>query len=311
MVNSKLKDQLVASFVENAKKNIQMTCQDIDVNKYMAEGNVDVIKNIINKVHSNIILAIPDEVTIPKVNLYSSMSGENGVELINLTVSNKFTAVRKFKFQKRITSSANTLADIVEAFEYFYSELIVDSLVQENLEVVNSVLAKITEKAGVSYSVVVAPPMQEDGKKIKSISDEMIVLVADEDRVFELDDILVFRTPDEESKITQELIDEAIEKEAMQYAEAQTVEQFVERKGCPVIKYLCDISTQVRPMSLIKKIHSKNVERLQGNKDAVAYYLKDNVFAVIARVDGKMEVVLSPFDITTFRKVDVDVLANI
>lgn len=75
--------------------------------------------------------------------------------------------------------------------------------------------------------------------------------------------------------------------------------------------YICDISKRLKPLTLIKKICSKNIEKLRGSKDAVAYYFEDDVFALVERRDGNFTVVLSPFDVKTLRRVDVDVLKGI
>ena len=91
----------------------------------------------------------------------------------------------------------------------------------------------------------------------------------------------------------------------------KSLRHLVEQNGGSLVTYVCDISTLVKPMTYIKKITNKNVENHRGNKDAILYYAKENVFALIAKRDGNLELILSPFDTTTLRKVDVDVMGAI
>jgi len=92
---------------------------------------------------------------------------------------------------------------------------------------------------------------------------------------------------------------------------AQTTVQLVGIHGGMLASHVCDISKRIKPFTLIKKVCPKNVMKLTGNKDTLAYYNKDNVFALVSRVDGEYAVTLSPFNTEDFTSSDVDVLQEI
>lgn len=310
MYSLKERDSVLAEFEEVVSENIANNCSDMDLLAYMEQGNADLVRECALKVQNNIIAAIPEGVSVPKVSLYVSSTGtEEGISLVTVTVTNKISATKKFKYASQVTRN-NPVKKLVDFLTMVYSELIVDVMADDNLSVVNSVISNIVEKAGVDYSVSVVSGLGRNGKKVDYISDDEVVFVADEDRVFMLNDILVFAQPSE--VLSEDVIENAISKEAENIMSAQTTEQLVEKHGGYVISYLCDINSQVRHMTLIKKVCTKNVSSLRGNKDSLAYFSDGDVYAIVARRDGQYEVVLSPFNVKTLRKEqDFDLMSKL
>lgn len=310
MYSVKDRDSVLAEFESVVSENVANNCSDMDMLSYMEQGNADLVRECVLKVQNNIIAAIPEGISVPKVSLYVSSTGSaEGISLVTITVTNKISATKKFKYASQVSRN-NPVKKLVDFLTMVYSELIVDVMADENLAVVNGVISEIVEKAGVDYTVSVVSGLGRNGRKVDYISDDEVVFVANDDRVFMLNDILAVAEPSE--VLSEEAIEDAIAKEAENIMSAQTVEQLVEKHGGYIISYLADINSQVRHMTLIKKVCSKNVSSLRGNKDSMAYFSEGDVYAIVARRDGQFEVVLSPFNIKTLRKEqDFDLLSKL
>lgn len=305
------KERIVANFTETASANVDANMIE-DIGGFMNNGEVDLVKDCIRKFQNNIIAAVPDDVDAPMVSLYQSpLCSEDGgsIDIISLVLSNKINSSKVFKYSTRITKE-NIIQKLKDFFIPAYTELIISSMIDANLERVNDILNQATEEAGVSYKVSFVSDPGYKGKKIATMLDDEIVFVADEDRAFSLEDLMIMRTPSEEDMITEEMIQGSYAALVQEIQECQIVAQLVANPGA-FIRYIADISKHIKPSTIIKEICGKNAEKLTGKKDTVAYYLKDNVFALVARRDGNMEVVLSPFDLSTMRRVDVDVLKEL
>lgn len=327
------RDTFINNFVHKVDENIKENCGDLNIEKFMDECDSDKISAAVRKIRANVESAIPDEFPIPKASLYISPSGSDGISTISISTSNSITSSRKFKYRVVIVRGT-ALEDIKKFFVGVYADLVVDDMILNNLGKVNEVVAQAAEKAGISYKVLVVPPVGHEGKKLSMMSDDEVVFVADPDRAFELEDIIALQdvpkiaenAEDSEEAdndvdgvcedasmigVTAEEVESAIAQEVDIFATAQTPEQLVEKRGGLLISYVCDISKRVKPMTYIKKITNKEVRKVRGGGDVVAYFQDGDVFSLVARRDGKYEVLLSPFNISTFKKEDYDVLGAI
>lgn len=309
MFSEKDRVELLEGFRNMVKENVDSTCSDIDLVKFMKEDKTDVIRNSILKIQSNIIASLPTSFEVPKVSLHITMSGKDAVDVVTISMSNKFTAVKKFKFQHTITKHNADTKSVVNMMLKVYESMLVDAMIDQNLEVLNNLYKKLVKNAGLSYEIRMVSPFEYGKKKLAMISDDEVVFVIDEDRAFGMHDLLILCTPDD--VVSEDAINEVIEIETKELAKCQTAEQLVAAHGGSVIMYLSDINKQVKPMTLIRKVSSYNVETLRGTKDVLAYYEKDGIFALVARKDGEFEVVLSPFNTSTLERVDFDVLKAI
>lgn len=308
MVNVERKNELINVFQDCAKQNFETTCSDLEMVKFMQEKEVGLVKECVIKIKNNVLAAIPEGVAIPRISVYQTLTGQDEVDVLSITVTNCLNSEKVFKFKFTVTQNKVT-ERVRDFFIMVYTELLKDALMEQNLVKVNEVLAGAAKEANLPYTIKVVTPMNNEGKKIAMMTDTEIQFVADEDRVFSLEDILVLQ--EEGNLITEEMLKDAFKHEVECIEVAQTPEQLVEQYGGSLVTYVCDISTLVKPMTYIKKITNKNVENHRGNKDAILYYAKENVFALIAKRDGNLELILSPFDTTTLRKVDVDVMGAI
>lgn len=308
MFNVKDRDDVLNQFRTDASEKVNEACKNLDIVRFMMKSDVDCVRKCIEKVEACVISSIPQGTPVPKVTIHVTPTGDEYISIITITASNKIKSNKQFKFTVKVTKQ-DTLETLKGFFIDIYAALIMDEMIETNLKIVNDVLEKVTDQAGVSYVVKVVSPLGKDGKVLYSIMDDEVEFVADVNRVFELDDILMLQTPNED--VTEEMVNGAIADEVEVVSGCQTTEQLVAKHGGMLVEYICDINKQVRPMTLIKKVCSKNVEKVKGDNDTFAYFNNGEVFALLYRRDGEFEIALSPFDIKTFRKADFDVLGAI
>ena len=309
MINVTKKNEIISQFTETSKEMFKTVNANIDIDATMSSGDVDALRLAVRKIQSIMIANVPYGVAVPKASLYVSPTGVDEITIVNITIANKISASKSFNFQNVVTHG-NANEKVFNFMLSVYTALLIDEMVDENLARVNTVLASAVKEAGLEYAVRVVSTLGNEGKKIAFMSDDEIVFVADEERVFNLDNIIVlFEEADE--TYTEDVLKKHFQVLVDEMATAQTPEQLVGIHGGALVAHVCDISKRLKPMTIIKKVVSKNVTRVRGNKDTLAYYNEGNVFAILARRDGHFEVILSPFDTETLRKVDVDVLKEI
>lgn len=310
MITQNEKKSILDAFNSTVDSMVQDTCGDIDVLKFMEEKNVEALKRSITKVHNNVIASIPDEVPTPHVSVYTTPVGSQSIDVVTISITNRYTSEKKFKFSNAVTRKNATAEGIAEIFKEAYTALILDSMIEENLKVVNDMYAQLAQQAEIGYGIELISSLNAGEKKVSFLADDKVVFVADENRIFSLEDIILFSEPD--TLIPEEKIEEAKAVEVEMLRECQTPEQLVAKHGGVVISFLSDINKQVRTMTLIKKVCTKEWNKIKGNKETLAYWSEgDNYALVVRREDGHFEVVLSPFNTETLRKVDVDVLSKI
>lgn len=309
MYNIKTKDQLVSEFTANVDANLEIVKAYGSLAESMKKDDTGMVKYLINETVKIMVASIPEGINIPAVSVYTSIKGDdNMINVIDLILRNKYSSNYEFKMKYRVVFSENVFDVVVDFLKCSYIELIIDTLVRKNLEIVNAKLAEIGEEAGNEFKVSIVSPLSNKGKKIIRITDNEVVFVADEERALTLDDILVFCQPNE--ILTEDKIQQGFNDEVSRFAEAQTTVQFVGVHD-PLVAYICDISKLIKPFTLIKKIYSKNIEKVRGSKETFAYYQKDKVYSVIFLSEDGKEVALQPFNIETLEVVDVDVLSEI
>ena len=306
MNNVRIKNLLVDEFIQNVDANLEIVKAYGSLAESMKQDDAGMAKYLITETVKIMVASIPEGVNIPDVSVYTSMNGDhNMIRVVDLILRNKYSSKYEFKMKNRIVFSEDIFDVVVDFLKCSYIELIIDSLVRQNLEVVNAKLAEIGEAAGNEFKVSIVSPLSNKGKKIVKITDEEVVFVADEERVLNLDDILVFCQPRE--FLPEETIQKGFEDEVSRFAEAQTTPQFVGVHD-PLVGYICDISKLIKPFTLIKKVYSKNISKVRGNKDTLAYFQEDKTYSVVSVNEDGVEVALKPFDIETLEVVDMNVL---
>lgn len=311
MISKSERDRLVVAFHEGVEKNLKENMVNVKLVEYCKNGDKDAVKQVCEKVRANIVSAIPSGYSIPKAVMHVTCTGSGAdITVISISLMNGIRDEKKFKFSIAIPVAEDVLTKLTNFFKAAYDQLVMEKFVEENIEGVNDLLSEITEMAGVGYKVKVVSPLNRQGRKIAYISDDEVEFVVDLENIFDVEDILVFQQAEGEF-ITEERIAEAKKALADELGLIQTTVKLVDAHGGSLLKFLCNIGTQVKAMSLIRKVNPKNVERLRGGNDTLAYYENDGVYAIVSRQDGKYDIVLKPFDMKTLEPVDVDVLSKI
>lgn len=309
MYNVQTKDALVNEFITNVDNNLNLIKDYGNLAELMQNDNVAMVKHIINESSKLMVASIPEGVNIPYVSVYTSLNGDDkSIQVIDIILRNKYSSKYDFKMKGRLVYSESVFDELINFLKCSYIELLIDSLVRHNLEKVNSKLKEVVDTAGNGFEVRIVSPLNNKGKKIVKLTDNEVVFVADEERALSLDDILIFCEPTE--FITEDKIRQGFDYEVSRFAEAQTTVQFIGVHN-PLIGYICDISKLVKPFTLIKKVYSKNIAKIRGNKETFAYFHKDNVYSVLFVNNDGIEVALQPFDINSLELVDFDVLQEI
>lgn len=317
MYNLKTKNEILSAFVEGVKANKEANLKDFNLSEIMKTDNVEKTKEAIEKIRANVIAAIPEGIPVPAVSVYITPAGlgdTEGIALATISVTNRLKAAKKFKYTHVAEqTNAKEVFSTADFFEGVYSALIEEYLAEENLKVVNEVLAQESQKAEATYKVQVVSSLGEGNKTLAYLDDDVVIYVADAERVFELDDILAL-VPVTEDLLDYEKnnIESAKEQISNTFAENQTTAQFVNAHGGALIQYLCNLSSRKKALNLIRKL-GKSIDKIAtaGSKDGIFVYEKDHTCAIIARENGEFKLALSPFDTETYKNVDKDVLAEI
>ena len=311
MYNKIEKDELIAQFTEKAFSLFENVKEVYNIDELMENNDVDGIVSAVERIQEVMIGSVPEGIVVPRVTRYISASDTDvdSISIVNVRLTNKVNSDKKWAYPFT-TIRGNATKKVFDFMLSVYTALIVDILISENLLKVNDVLMQLTAEAGVDYGIRVVSGLGTDGNKIKFISDDEVVFVADEERAFELDDVIVL-LDGETDTISEETIQSNYQELVEELRTAQTTVQLVGMQGGLLVAYVCDISKRVKPITLIKKVSGKNVFKLNTDKDVTAYYLKDGVFALVAQRGGMKEVILSPFDTETLVNVDVDIASEL
>ena len=312
MVNAGQVKEIVAQFKQRAEELSTEVREKADVHFIINNNDVDLVRDMVRSIQNIMIGSIPTGFKIPKIVLHTSSFGEEKVAYIKLKVINSLHSDKKFSFGTTVTTDdEERIYDHIYDFLYeVYEKLLIDDIATQNLIKVNDVLNQAVASSSIDYGIRIVTSLGNEGKKVAYIADDEVVFVADYDRIFSLDDIIVFLDePTEE--ISNDVIQDHFQAIVDELSLAQTPVQLVNAQGGVLVSYVCDINKRVKPMTIIKKVCNKNVRKLNTSKDVIAYYNEDNVYALLSCKEGVFEVILSPFDTKTLCKVDVDVIKKI
>lgn len=306
------RDLLLKRFLADVDSNIKEYCGSTKMvfEDRMEVGDGVAVRGFIKQIENNIINAIPEAIkNKPSLNLRVNFSGEGestGITMITLTSMSKYLASKNYKFKETVFLGGSFDA-VLSILRDVYLKLVNDAILQENVAVVNSAMQQIVERSGVGYSVEFTTPLGNEGKEIAYISNDKIVFVVDEERILGINDLLILSEPSE--FISDEVIEDAINKEVETISGCLTTPMLVAIRGGSFVKYICGIKNNLKPMTMIRRTYNRNVEKLTGKKDCLCYYLTggDNgEYAVLSRIDGVFEVILSAFYVSDFTNASSD-----
>lgn len=236
-------------------------------------------------------------------------------ETLVVALRSKLKADYKFNRAKEIKLSDNLIEEVSLFIVNALVEMYYVEVANENIKELNDKIAGIIEENEIPYTVkfVVSDTATSI---VSSITDTSLVLNASVTEAHKIAEQGLFYSGNEYN-------DMVAEKAAAQLADdlkaVQTPVQFL-KSNSSLIKTVTGVSTKKRANKLIREVCHRKAENLDGVKQGIGYYTGDidingetvTVFALVEKAeDGTKSVILSPFDIKTLEKVDVDVLALI
>jgi hypothetical protein len=310
MINEAKRKEILSTFSAKVEANAEAIRNQFRLQEYFVAGGFDTVKESVKDIQKMVVRNLPEDIAVEEASMRFAITGN----VINITLGNKRSdAATAFKYKIPVvvrpnSTNASLYDEVVTGIFGVYEALLNLALVEENVAKVNEVLAELVEMAGLDYVVRVIPSFGQGSKKIAYLSDDEIVFVADDSNIFNLDTVAVAMDPN--PYFSEESIAGAKKAMAEVFATAQTTAQFAESKGFALLTYLCDISKLKKAASYVKKISNKNIKNQSMKNDCIAYYLDGDIFGLAEIKDGKAEVILSPIDLSTFRRVEgVDILA--
>ena len=191
MIDSVKKEELLNGFRSKASELLERAGERVNLENAMLTNDIGVVRDVIDNVQNVMVGSIPVGMGVPKITRYVSATGnDTRITIVNIKITNRPNVDKKFSFNISITSgkASEKIADFMLEV---YSALLVDELININLARVNSVLFQATTEADLDYVVRVVSPLGNDGKKIAVLADDEVAFVADENRVFNLNNIIV------------------------------------------------------------------------------------------------------------------------
>ena len=70
LFNKEKVNECLQMFEDSAKELIAETCDDIDLEKFMKDGDGDAVRKSITKIQNNLVASIPQGIPVPGVSLY-------------------------------------------------------------------------------------------------------------------------------------------------------------------------------------------------------------------------------------------------
>ena len=313
MNSAQVKVLATGMFRETYAKKVAENFKDIKVGEVIAANSADLLKRLAEKVKANAEASVPEGLTVEKVTFLVSFAGDGTkITMMPITIKNTITSAKSFKFRKVVNVDEGMLDSLVEFLGDVYESLVVDCLMQENVDVVNAVLEEITqgatdgEDAGIGLDYKIKFVISSgDGKKVDYLSDNEVVFVADPDRVFELNDILALYTPDE--NFTEEDIEASKKVLRDSLLAFPTPAQLVKGKN-EFISYITNMQSK-KFATILKGITKQKAETAAEGK--IGYVTDGDAFALVANRDGEYEYVLSPVNMSTGMREDVDLLSKL
>ena len=305
MYSLKDRDEFVEEFTRVFDERVETYCQDVKLEDFMKRCDPDLVRDGIKKIYSNAVIAVPTGIVLPSISIREVCNGNDtdGITVVVMTLYGE-----NYRYHLAVTTP-KAKDRVCEFLKDCFVDMIVDYLINQNLLAVNYVVSSAAREAELEYDVSVVSPASAKGTgKVSSISDQDVVFVADPERVFNLNDYTVFQEPDNNTLMDEETVARAFKGLVIEMSACQTPEQLVAAKGTSLLEYICGFGIG-NPMKQIKLVTNKNIRGSKRvKKDSLFYYNENDVFALIEKKDGELKVVLSPFDIKTQRKVDLDVL---
>lgn len=313
MFNAKMRDEVIRSFGSEVERVGEIMRDLHRIKTYLDAGADSYVRDSLHKINDFIAECVPQGLEVDEISVGANVNAN----VINMTVKTKKSdavcpmRVKKVVVRRNDSTDDTMYEECVEAIYDVYVSQLEAAMAQKNIDKVNAVLADILQRAGLDYSVKLTSFYgHSEDKKIAYLSDNEVVFICDKENIFNCNNFAILRDPD--AILTESDIEKAKSDIAEEISVAQNTLQFVQNKGFVFITHLCDIPKTKKMSRVVRKMVSKNVMFANNRKTGgIMYYDVDNVYAILEVKDGEIDVILSPFDLETFKYVEKDILAEI
>jgi len=301
---------LFAGVMEKADA-IQSKTVDLlkDIKTCNIESGLEKVGTVISCIDSEVRSLSAGGTTFPGFLTRFSTRCADSVESIELKISSKLKAERKFKGEAVI----NVDSDFVKNVVNFYTGVLFDAYyieeAAENIEALNVTLKEVYE-ANDTIKKQVYFTVGAGDVRVVEITDKKVVLNADTSMALNVSKMGIMAEGDEYAEFIH---DEAVNNFV---ATMQTVETTPEilKKRINVVDELLNLRTKKHANKIIREGYHKQAVYLKNSSSGVGYFngkVDDkNVFALLEMNDeGEYKVVLSPFNSDTLEPVDVDIVS--
>lgn len=261
----------------------------------------------------NSVVAAPnvEGVALPGFISKVQVRGEKSVTNFTLIVRSKQSATIKVKKEFDISVGENMITEMGKSMLSALMIMLDYVLAEENVFALNEKITEIFEAEGLQANFAFA--VSADDSPIISITDKMVVFKANIAAAFAISELGIFSGGDE----YYDIIGNGAKKALIDaFKTCPTTVSLIKGK-VDVIDAVAGLKTKKRASKLIRMAYHRKAENLKAVKTGVGYYEGEHkgaeIFALIEKNEaGKLEVVLSPFDIETNLNVEgVDVLKAI
>lgn len=297
---------------------------DIDVASIL--DDVDATKSYVRDNAANAVLSkVPTGAPKPFYKVRVSVSdleeSATSSRVLNINFSNTKASPIDFKFQYTKASASVDAASIVEFLSSALRHVIGSLMVDENLGALNELLAEASnpENSDLDYTIRFIPASTTTSRFVDRITDDELVIVANDESSFEIPDLVVLTDVDPEGEFAEK---ETARKEKARASFFQTLEgldrpvDFLAAK-LSLVKLLTNITTHA-PATLVTRAYRNGVSKaiLTRKKDTELLVQAEDaegidVLGAVRRSGetGEYTVILAPFQRKSLEASDVDIIA--
>lgn len=288
--------------LQEEQKDLIKTIQTDDIDSALEKLGL-----VINCIASKLRCVAAEEAQFPGFLTKFSTTDVETLKEIELTVSSKLKAERKFKERKNILVDDNFVANAGEfminvLFSAYYTEE-----AYANITAVNERLEEIYAENEITKKVLFG--VDASAGRVISIDNDVVVLNAEIEKALEASKIGVMVAGDEYS----ELVREEATKKFVDVMKTVSITPEIIKKNIDVVASLLDLRTKKHANKIIREGYHKQAKYLKDATSGVGYVSEKvgeaNVFALVVKNEaGDFEVVLNPFNADTLEPVDVNVV---
>lgn len=326
MYTSEKRDEILNSFDEGVSDIVENGHPVLDTNPVDLLEDLDAINDYIkDNLNHAVFSKIPEGSPAPNHLIRVSVSElpESGDAKLALSViiRNSVNSLVPFKYEYRKVSTQITAQGLIEFIASALHSILHSSMAAVNLGEVNDFFAEAVsaDNANLDYTIQFIPRSAAKHRSnfVDQIDNDSIVLVADEDRAFEVPNLVVFSEIDEDDEFAEEKAKRRETSRANVFEKLVGLDRPVDFLGAKLklVKVLTSLSNH-SVATLVSKSYSrkvtKSIEGVRKDLDILVRVDKDVIGAVRRTGEtGDFEVILNPFQKGTLEPSDVDLVAEV